>query len=466
MALSAVFILDMTNLRENAIHEVRSKSKILNQDFTKIALYGDINIAADISSKLHDFGSALNVFVYDKQGSIIFSYSKSRDLKIAPPELTKNLAYLKNDLLHVFTAVEYEGSNYGHVYMRILPEYLQAKRQEYYLIFGIGIPVLLALSYLLAVWLQDHFTRPIITLTRKMEKIASEQDYTANIKTDESYEIGSLYNSFDSLLKTIHGEQKKQLKSNQELELHRDHLEEMVAERTAELKIINKELESFSYSVSHDLRAPLRAIDGFSMAVIEDYGDKLDGEGRDNLQRIRSGAKHMAVLIDSLLQLSQVTRREIRIENVDMSALVSTSLNKMMEVESGRTLDQIIARGIYAHGDSTLLETLLSNLLGNAWKYTSKTDNARIEFGVTQEDGENIFFIKDNGVGFDMQYADKLFGAFQRFHREEEFSGTGIGLATVQRIVHRHGGRVWARAEKGSGATFFFTLGLALLPKS
>lgn len=252
--------------------------------------------------------------------------------------------------------------------------------------------------------------------------------------------------------------------SESKIKKHHDHLEELVMERTAELKALNKEMESFSYSVSHDLRAPLRAIDGFSLAVLEDFADKLDDEGRDYLQRIRKGAQRMSGLIDSMLQLSRVTRREIQIDNVDLSTIAAAALSKLEESESGRNVDLIVAREVHVHGDRHLLELVLDNLLGNAWKYTSKTASARIEFGVMQLDGESVYFIKDNGAGFDMKYADKLFGAFQRLHREDEFPGTGVGLATVQRIVHRHGGRIWAEAEKDQGATFFFTLGLALLP--
>lgn len=244
----------------------------------------------------------------------------------------------------------------------------------------------------------------------------------------------------------------------QELELHRDHLEDLVQDRTAKLEDVNKELESFSYSVSHDLRAPLRAIDGFSQAVLEDNANQMDAESSDNLERVRRGAQRMSGLIDDLLQLSRVTRHEIRHEKVDLSILATTVLSKLEESEPDRKVDQLIAREISVHGDSHLLELVLDNLLGNAWKYTSKTADPRIEFGVTQQDGDCVYFVKDNGAGFNMKYADKLFGAFQRLHKEEDYPGTGIGLATVQRIIHRHGGRIWAEAEQGKGATFYFTV--------
>lgn len=245
----------------------------------------------------------------------------------------------------------------------------------------------------------------------------------------------------------------------EELELHRDHLEELVQERTAKLEDVNKELESFSYSVSHDLRAPLRAIDGFSLAVLEDNAEQLDTEGRDNLERVRRGVQRMSGLIDDMLQLSRVTRSEIQHDVVDLSALATLILGRLEESEPDRKVQKTIGSGIKVEGDSHLLQIVLDNLLGNAWKYTGKKGEPRIEFGLAEQDGERAYFVKDNGVGFNMNYADKLFGAFQRLHKEADFPGTGIGLATVQRIIHRHGGRIWAEAEEGRGATFYFTIG-------
>ncbi|MFV1997223.1 MAG: PAS domain S-box protein [Acidiferrobacterales bacterium] len=251
--------------------------------------------------------------------------------------------------------------------------------------------------------------------------------------------------------------------AQQQLQKHRDHLEELVTERTTALEAANKELESFSYSVSHDLRAPLRAIDGFSLAVLEDSADRLNAESRDNLERVRRGAQRMSVLIDDVLQLSRVTRQEIRREKVQLSIMASEVLGGLEESEPDRKVKQTVASGINVEGDSHLLQIVLDNLLGNAWKYTGKAENPEIEFGVTRQDGENVYFVKDNGVGFDMRYADKLFGAFQRLHTEEDFPGTGVGLATVRRILHRHGGRIWVEAEEGQGATFYFALGEQLL---
>jgi light-regulated signal transduction histidine kinase (bacteriophytochrome) len=222
--------------------------------------------------------------------------------------------------------------------------------------------------------------------------------------------------------------------------------------------MVNRELEAFSYSVSHDLRAPLRAIDGFSQALVEDCGEQLDDSARDYLRRIRAATKRMADLIDDLLDLSRVTRREMRREPVDLSALASAIGSQLQRSEPARRVDLVVRPGLVARGDPHLLRLLLENLLGNAWKFTGGRAEARVEFGATEAHGGVAYFVRDDGVGFDMAYADKLFGAFQRLHAADEFPGTGIGLATVQRIVHRHGGRVWAESVVGGGATFYFSL--------
>ena len=242
-----------------------------------------------------------------------------------------------------------------------------------------------------------------------------------------------------------------------ELKNYRDHLEELVAERTSELTRINRELETFSYSVSHDLRAPLRAIDGFSQALQEDYAGQIDDTGINYLQRIRTGSQRMGNLIDDLLSLSRVSRIEMNRADVNLSLLAEKSVSKLQEMYPQRKVEIKISDNIQAQGDARLLEIVFDNLLGNAWKYTHKKQSASIEFGVTEKDGKTAYFVKDNGAGFDMQYATKLFGAFQRLHGNE-FEGTGIGLATVSRIIHRHGGAVWAEAIPDEGAIFYFTL--------
>ncbi len=237
-------------------------------------------------------------------------------------------------------------------------------------------------------------------------------------------------------------------------------LERKVIERTIELESANKELEAFSYSVSHDLRAPLRTIDGFSQAILEDCSDQLNEQGKGHLNRVRAATQHMGNLIDDLLKLAQVTRAEINCEAVDISALAESVRESLESATQTRKVEWYIEPGLVDFGDIRLLRVVLDNLLGNAWKFTSQKSLARIEFGaLKQSEGKHAYFVRDNGVGFDIAYAGKLFGAFQRLHNVKDFPGTGIGLATVQRIIHRHAGRVWADGTTGEGATFYFSLG-------
>lgn len=220
----------------------------------------------------------------------------------------------------------------------------------------------------------------------------------------------------------------------------------------------NQELEAFSYSVSHDLRAPLRSIDGFSQALIEDYGSSLDQEAKHYLSRIRNGAQKMGELIDALLDLSRISRSPIKREPVDLGVMFQTIIDELQKAEPARNVEIVCKDGLVANGDARLLSIVLQNLVRNAWKFTAKQDHARIDFGRREESGRTIFYISDNGAGFDMAYAEKLFGPFQRLHQITEFPGIGIGLATVKRIIVRHGGRIWAESKSGAGATFYFII--------
>jgi two-component system sensor histidine kinase/response regulator len=238
-------------------------------------------------------------------------------------------------------------------------------------------------------------------------------------------------------------------------------LAETRAELVRDLEHKNRELESFSYAVSHDLRAPLRRIDCFSRAILESQSDKLDESGRRYLDRVREASQQMSQLIDDVLYLSRVTRADLREQDVDLSSLAQLILTRLQESEPARKVEVKIRPGVVVTGDGQLLRIALENLCENAWKFTSKQAESRIEFGVTQASGEPTYFVRDNGAGFNMTYVDRLFGPFQRLHAHGDFPGSGIGLATVQRIIHRHGGRVWAEGLVGQGATFQFTLGRA-----
>ncbi len=281
-----------------------------------------------------------------------------------------------------------------------------------------------------------------------LKTLAGRPFYASVTAIKKQQSDGSIY--FDGVVEDISRRKENELKIQQ--------LNNSLRARSIEMETINHELEAFSYSVSHDLRAPLRAIDGFSHMLINNYAEKLDDKGRDRLSRIRVGAQRMASLIDDLLKLSRVSRRDISCELVDLSKISAAVFDEIRQAEPGRKVKLIITDSLLTKADPQLLRVAMVNLIGNAWKFTSQKSNAEIEVGITNNDTDPHFYVRDNGAGFDMAYADKLFGAFQRLHDNNEFPGTGIGLATVQRIINKHGGRIWAESTVGHGATFHFTL--------
>jgi light-regulated signal transduction histidine kinase (bacteriophytochrome) len=230
-------------------------------------------------------------------------------------------------------------------------------------------------------------------------------------------------------------------------------------QRVAELAAANGELEAFSYSVSHDLRGPLRAIDGFSKILMEQYREQLDQQGQHFLSRVRAGSQRMGHLIDALLSLARINRAEMHRSDVDLAQIAREVVDDLRRDDPGRAIEVVIIDEARARGDAQLLRAALVNLLGNAWKFTSKSAQPKIELGCDRRDGVTTYYVRDNGAGFDMAYAHKLFAPFQRLHEQSEFEGTGIGLATVHRIITRHGGKLWAESAPGRGATFWFTLG-------
>jgi signal transduction histidine kinase len=264
-----------------------------------------------------------------------------------------------------------------------------------------------------------------------------------------------------NILEDFEGEKANVGLANEQLEREikeRKRAEEEIQRTNRDLSATNKDLEAFSYSVSHDLRTPLRSIDGFSQALLEDYADKLDATALDHLQRVRRAAQRMAALIDDMLNLSRVARCELHREKLDLSAMAKMIAAELREAEPDRCVEFVIENGLDAVGDPQLLRAAMENLLHNSWKYTSGHPTARIEFGRSNGKEKHSLFVRDDGAGFDPHYAERLFGAFQRLHTAKEFPGTGVGLATVQRIIHRHGGEIWAEGAVEKGATFYFTL--------
>ncbi len=305
--------------------------------------------------------------------------------------------------------------------------------------------------------------------SRELTELYTETIAELNITPEELKRKIDYYREKQELLKKHAMELEKKIKEREdeivlrkkveeEVKQLNEELEQRVALRTSELEEVNKELKAFAYSISHDLRAPLRSIDGFSLILLEDYTNKLDDEGKDYLQRIRSNSQKMATLIEHILKLSQVAHMEISLKQVNLSDMVKNILDDLKHNDRERNVDTVIKEGIIVYSDEILMARVMENLLNNAWKYTSKHASAIIEFGMIDHEGRPAYFIRDNGAGFDMSYSNKLFGIFQRLHGTDEFTGIGVGLATVQRIIHRLGGQIWAEGEIEKGATFYFTL--------
>jgi signal transduction histidine kinase len=309
----------------------------------------------------------------------------------------------------------------------------------------------IAISSFLAVRIARRTTREVDTLAAAISRYGELNDDNGLTIDATTSEISDLVSSFKQLTA-------RRKTAEMELAALNAQLEMRVTERTAQLTAANKELDSFAYSVSHDLRAPLRGVEGFSYALLEEYADKLDETGKDYINRIRKGCVRMGKLIDDLLKLSRITRSEINRTSVDLVKVAEQAIMDLKNNDPDREVEIRIEPGMTAIADLTLIRTVLENLLGNAWKFTRNVARPVIQFSSMKKDKTCIYCIKDNGAGFNMEYADKLFLPFQRLHRTDEFEGTGIGLASVHRVLLMHGGKIWAESEEGIGSTFYFTL--------
>jgi len=456
LACGAFIAYDVASLREGMIYNLSMQAQIVGFNSSSALLFNDPHSAENTLSALKAWPNIVSAGIFTPDGRPFASYLRGRDGRVLtlPPILqgkTEIYRFNRSEAVLVRRIVFQERET-GFVYIQSDLEGLKVRVAQY---LGVAAAVL-ATSLLAVLLISPVFRRaiaePIVHLAGIARIVSRDRDYSVRATpTSDHDELSVLVDDFNDMLSQI------QLRDAALQQAHGE-LEQRVAERTRELSASNKELEAFAYSVSHDLRAPLRSIDGFSQALLEDYADKLDANAQDHLQRVRRAAQRMSALIDDMLSLSRVTRCELRREKLDLSAMAKSIASDLQEAEPGRCVDFVIESGLTAVGDPQLLRSAMENLLRNSWKYTSGHPTARIEFCRSEENGLRPFIVSDDGAGFDARYADRLFGAFQRLHTATEFPGTGVGLATVQRIIHRHGGEIWAEGEVEKGATFYFTL--------
>ena len=344
-----------------------------------------------------------------------------------------------------------------------IDDHLKKKRQSLtatlFITLSVAALTVFAGSIVIILYLVPGLIRRVADLREIIVDIGAG-NLDREVKKTSDDELGDVYRATDRMRRSLLKSRQDLERANAGLSEARDNLEM----RVRELNAVNAELEAFAYTISHDLRAPLRGMNGFSQALAEDYGEKLDETGLDYIQRISAAGKRMGQLIDDLLALSRVTRTEVTRSEVDLSEMAEGIAAQLKEGEPSRQVEFLIQPGIKTRGDPVLLRTVLENLMDNAWKYSARQARSVVEFGVTRDATEPIYFVRDNGVGFDMNYADKLFKPFHRLHGDQEFQGTGIGLASVANIVRRHGGRIWTDAQPGEGATFHFTLWMPQTP--
>jgi signal transduction histidine kinase len=421
-------------------------------------VFDDSEAATSTLSSLRAAPRVVAAAVYKPAQELFAGYARPGAAVPVRPALAAAGHRFDADQLVVAQEVAFEGKPIGLVVIQADLRDIHDRTWRY---AGIVLLVLLGsllVGTLVAGRVQAAVARPLRSLAETAARVSRENDYSVRARAEGNDEVGSLVSTFNHMLAYIE-------KQDSDLREARASLERRVEERTREvearsrqLQVANRELEAFSYSVSHDLRAPLRAIDGFSKILASRYpGRSLDEQGTHYLERIRAGTLRMAELIDDLLHLARITRAELVRRDVDVTRLARAVFAELERRHPDRRPRVEVADGLTTHADPHLVRVVLENLLGNAWKFTGRTEEARIEVGAQPNGSERVLFVRDNGAGFDMAYAEKLFGVFQRLHTEAQFEGTGIGLATVQRVMVRHGGRIWAEAEVGRGATFYFT---------
>lgn len=449
---SAYFVYEIVTFRQTYARQLSVLAKIIAANSTAALAFNIEEDANEILMALKAENHIQAAALYDKDGNLFTYYSQYDAAPAVPQHLPQNRGshQFQDANLVVLEPVIQNNKLLGMLYLRSDMGAMNERVQLYATIGSVVIVLSFVVAYVLSNRLQRSISRPVLALTRTAKVVSEQKDYSVRASKSGNDEIGYLTDAFNQMLSEIQAQNEKIQSFNQELEL-------TIEKRTRDLEAVNKELEAFSYSVSHDLRAPLRSINGFSRILLEDYGHVLDEEGIQTLNTIVRNGQRMGQLIDDLLAFSRLGKQSVTRLNLDMTAIAKTVTDEL-KGQYGNKAEVIIKPMPQIQGDSSMLRQVMQNLIANALKYSMKKEKPVVEIGAYKERGEHVFFVKDNGAGFNMDYYNKLFGVFQRLHNGGEFEGTGVGLALVHRIITKHNGKIWAEAKENEGATFYFTI--------
>jgi len=457
LACVAFFSYDLISFQASLIRNLAAEARIVGLNSVSALLFNDKEAAVNTLTALNGSHDISGAAIVGNDGKVFADYRsrEGRAMRFPPLSADRNQqTWISGRDVLLAERIMFHGQSEGTVYISAQLGELGVRARRYIVIAAVILLLCLATSMIATVSFRRQVSEPIVALAEMSRAVSRERNYSLRAPPSRDRdEVSVLIDAFNEMLTQI---------EQRDLALRhaRDELEERVQERTAELKTAVRELEAFSYTVAHDLRGPLDAVSGIGFVLQKDYGNRMSADGQQMLQSLRDSSTRMATLIDDLLNLSRAGTSGLERSTVNLSALASSIAEELKTAEPGRSVHFTIAAGAIVLADAGLMRVALENLIRNAWKYTEKTDAASIGFGYKRAAHEIVCFVRDNGAGFNPEFSDRLFKPFQRLHTQGEFAGTGIGLATVQRIISRHGGRVWAEGAVGEGATFYFALDL------
>lgn len=445
------FEYELYVFRKSTKEKLSTIGKIIAANSTAALAFDSRDDAKEILAALRTEPDIVSAALYDQHGKIFCRYPANRDIREFPESPGVMQFRLNHNFLEGFRLVAQDEKQLGYLYLKSDLGGMYERFRVFAIVAAFVIILSFLLAWLLSKLLQKSISNPILALAETAKMISEQQDYSVRAVKLGHDELGSLTDAFNNMLTQIEQQNIKLHEFNQNLELK-------VRERTIQLESANKELEAFSYSISHDLRAPLRGIVGFTAILEEDYSSKLDDEARRITTVIKNNTLKMGHLIDDLLTFSRMSRQDIVKTNVPTGQMIEEVIKDVVPESRMEKISWVLHPVPDVRGDINALRQVWINLISNAVKYSGNSEKPKIEIGSVEEKGQTVFFVKDNGVGFDEKYKDKLFRVFQRLHSTDEFEGTGVGLAIVEKIISKHGGKVWAEGTLNEGAGFYFSL--------